>query len=122
MDWAGGCVGMDVEDVLVAVLAKGAREHPAAVSSGDPACEVGGRAVHIVLRDDLAVPDEFELCDWHIGSKPGVVLELRACWELHSIAWLGFSDAQADQRPIRGERAPRLEPGEKRFAAERSLR
>src|SRR2546425_367854 len=60
VDRAGGRVGMYVEDVLVALLAPGAHEHPAAALRGDLAGDGGGRTVHIVPRCDLAVPDHFE--------------------------------------------------------------
>jgi len=113
---------MDVEDVLVALLARGAHEHPAAASRRDLAGDVGGGRVQIMPRRDLAVPEHFEFRNGHIGSKPRVVLERSACRELDSVARPSLPDAQANERPIGGEGPAGLESGEKRFAAEHSLR
>src|SRR5690349_20888542 len=60
VDRAGGRVGMDVEDVLVALFAPGTHEEPSALARADPAGEVGGHGVQIVPCRDLAVPDHFE--------------------------------------------------------------
>ena len=84
---------MDIEDVLVALLAVGAHEHPAAARHRDSAGDVCKHVVQIVPRRDLTVPDHFELHDAHVGSEPRLVRERSGCRQLQRIAGLGCSDA-----------------------------